>query len=87
MPNKYLEELRLVGDDKIDVLTAFAKTFENEYTGLFPNQDKTTMVNSVVKKEITKNLGDYSAFSFSLASNNLCEILDADIWPPFSAHV
>ncbi len=46
------------------MLFAFQKTFENEYTGLFPVQAKTTVVNSVVKNEITKYLGTIHLFLY-----------------------
>ncbi len=64
-----------MGDDKIDVLTAFMKTFENEHTGLFPNQAKTTMVNSVVKNEITRNIGRIQIPPFVIRRFHVSEVV------------
>ncbi len=56
VPNRYLEELRQRPDDEVDVLTAFMKAMENDYIQLFPGHRNTRIVNSVVKKELTRSL-------------------------------
>ncbi|KAK3369720.1 ent-kaurene oxidase [Lasiosphaeria ovina] len=57
VPNCYLDELRRRPDNELDVLKAFEKTFENNHVRLFPSKDKTTIINNVVKVDLTRNLG------------------------------
>ncbi len=59
VPGRYLDELRGRPDDEIDVLKAFMKVLENDYIQLFPGRRNTSIVNGVVKKELTRNLGMY----------------------------
>jgi hypothetical protein len=58
-----LDELRQRPDNEIDVLTAFMKAFENDYTHLFPKHRNTLLVNSVVKEELTRSLSIYTPYS------------------------
>ncbi|KAK3374752.1 cytochrome P450 [Podospora didyma] len=56
VPNCHLDELRRRPDDELDVQEAFEKTFENKHVHLFPAKDKSTIVNNVVKSDLTRNL-------------------------------
>ncbi len=58
VPLRYLDELRMRTDDEIDVLKAFEKAMLNEYIHLFPGPKNTVIVNGVVKKELTRALGE-----------------------------
>ncbi len=58
VPSRYLDELRQRNDDEIDVLKAFEKAIENDYIHLFPGGTSTQIVNGVVKKELTRALGE-----------------------------
>ncbi|OAA57981.1 ent-kaurene oxidase [Niveomyces insectorum RCEF 264] len=83
VPNRYLDELRQRPDEEVDVLTAFMKAMENDYIQLFPGHRNTHIVNSVVKKELTRSLVKINPMlSRAVDETVAAELPPCDDWTP-----